>query len=85
MQIRLAAATAASRVGIVGSYVADPRPSARCRTRVVSNRRRLASEKALRVRCPRCRGREFATKVFEDHDERVCLSCEHIVRVPHES
>lgn len=43
----------------------------------MSNRRRLASEKGDKIRCPRCRSREFLTKEG-GYNVHVCERCQHI-------
>ena len=45
----------------------------------MSNRRRLPSERAARLRCPKCRGRDLNRK----GDDHVCMRCWHIWPVAH--
>ena len=45
----------------------------------MSNRRKPKAEKVAAVRCPRCRCRDFRTKVFQDGARvHVCQRCETI-------
>lgn len=43
----------------------------------MSNRKRLASEKGVKIRCPKCRSRDFLTKLG-GYNVHVCQRCEHI-------
>lgn len=44
----------------------------------MGNRRKLPSEKARRLRCPRCRSRDYDRKVFADGAVvLVCRRCNH--------